>query len=101
MTATLDERARSDGRVRVRQFDADRNDQALDLEDALGAKPTERQLLWIDLSEDIDNAEAKRLADAFELDRSTAQALLSESVRSDTPVGTCRENQALCSPIQA
>ena len=84
MTATQDERAatRSDGRVRVRQFDADRNDQALDLEDALGAKPTDRQLLWIDLSEDIDSTVAERLANAFELDRSTIRTLQSPG---DTP----------------
>jgi Mg2+ and Co2+ transporter CorA len=84
MTATLDERetTRSNGRVRVRQFDADRNDQVLDLEDALGSKPTDRQLLWIDLSEDLDSADAKRLADAFGLDRSTMQALQSPG---DTP----------------
>jgi Mg2+ and Co2+ transporter CorA len=84
MTATRDERATtpSDGRVRVRQFDADRHDQSLELEDALGSRPTERQLLWIDIAEDIDREHAERLAKAFELDRSTAQALRSPG---DTP----------------
>jgi Mg2+ and Co2+ transporter CorA len=77
MTATRDKGAAtpSIGRVRVRQFDADRHDQALDFDDALGSTPTERQLLWIDLAEEIDRARAERLAEAFELDRSTMQAL--------------------------
>ena len=84
MTATQDERAaaRSDGRVRVRQFDADRNDQALELADALRSKPTERQLLWIDLAEDVDRERAESVAAAFELDRSTMRALQSPG---DTP----------------
>jgi magnesium transporter len=84
MTATRNERAATptDRRVRVRQFDADRHDQALELEDALGSKPTERQLLWIDLAEDVDRERAERLAAAFELDRSTMRALQSPG---DTP----------------
>src|SRR5215207_4476510 len=73
MTAT--EEAPPQGSVRVRQFDADRHDQSLALDDALEAKPTERQLLWIDISEDLDAGHARRLADAFELDPSTVRAL--------------------------
>jgi magnesium transporter len=77
MTATRDEREAppSNGRVRVRQFDADRHDQSLDLDDALTSKPTERQLLWIDITDEIDPDRARRMAEAFELDRSTLQAL--------------------------
>jgi Mg2+ and Co2+ transporter CorA len=84
MTATRDEQAatRTNGRVRVRQFDADRNDQTLELADALRSKPTERQLLWIDLAEDVDREGAESLAAAFELDRSTMRALQSPG---DTP----------------
>jgi Mg2+ and Co2+ transporter CorA len=66
----------SDGRVRVRQFDADRRDQSLDLDDALKKRPTERQLLWIDIADEIDPEHVRRMADAFELDRSTVRALL-------------------------
>ena len=77
MTATRDEQAttRSNGHVRVRQFDADRNDQELELADALRSKPTERQLLWVDIAEDIDREQAESLANAFGLDRSTVRAL--------------------------
>jgi magnesium transporter len=73
MTATKE--APPQGSVRVRQFDADRHDQSLALDDALEAKPTERQLLWIDISEELDAEQARRLADAFELDPSTVHAL--------------------------
>jgi magnesium transporter len=78
MTATLERTAKAlthEG-VRVRQFDADRNDQSLSLDDALEAKPTDRQLLWIDIAEDLDKAQARRLADAFDLHSSTVDAFM-------------------------
>ena len=79
MTATKEPTAKAQARaqesVRVRQFDADRHDQSLALDDALEAKPTERQLLWIDISEDLDEAQARQLADAFDLNSSTVHAL--------------------------
>ena len=77
MTATQEPTAKAPAQesVRVRQFDADRHDQSLALDDALEAKPTERQLLWIDISEELDAGQARRLADAFELDPSTVHAL--------------------------
>lgn len=68
-------RAPANGRVRVRQFDADRNDQSLEFSDALSTQPTEQQLLWIDLADELDGQHARRLAEAFELDRSTMRAL--------------------------
>ena len=67
--------AQGDDRVRVRQFDADRHDQTLGLEDALASKPTERQLVWIDIADEIDPAQVRRMGEALELDRSTMQAL--------------------------
>ena len=73
MTATQEAPAQES--VRVRQFDADRHDQSLGLDEALESKPTERQLLWIDIAEEIDAAQAQQLADAFELDQSTVRAL--------------------------
>ena len=77
MTATQEPTAKAPAQenVRVRQFDADRHDQSLALDDALEAKPTERQLLWIDISEDLDADQARQLADAFALDPSTVHAL--------------------------
>ena len=77
MTATVERTAEApahDG-VRVRQFDADRHDQSLELDDALEAKPTDRQLLWIDIADEIDPALAQQMADAFELDPPTVRAL--------------------------
>ncbi len=77
MTATLEPTAEApaQGSVRVRQFDADRHDQSLELDDALEAKPTDRQLLWIDIADEIDPAQAQQMADAFEFDPPTVRAL--------------------------
>jgi Mg2+ and Co2+ transporter CorA len=63
-------------RVRARQFDADRQDQVLALDDALVASPTERQLLWIDIADQATEAEVARMAAAFGLDDATQRALL-------------------------
>jgi magnesium transporter len=84
MTATQDEQATapSNGPVRVRQFDADRHDQLLEFDDALASKPTERQLLWIDIAEQLDKEQIHRLAEALALDRSTVRALQTPG---DTP----------------
>lgn len=77
MTATQEPPAQAPDRdsVRVRQFDADRHDQSLGLDDALSTQPTERQLLWIDIAEALDRERAQQLADAFGLDPSTIRAL--------------------------
>jgi magnesium transporter len=77
MTATKEhpDHAPARGNIRVRQFDADRHDQSLELDEALGAQPTERQLLWIDIAEEIATEQAQRLAEAFKLDPSTLRAL--------------------------
>jgi magnesium transporter len=64
-----------DARVRVRRFDADRKDQVLELDDALDRRPSERQLLWIDISGPMPEGLVTRLTHAFELDDSTARAL--------------------------
>ena len=84
MAATKDPAAAAEpnGHVRVRRFDADRHDQSLDLDAALKRRPTERQLLWIDIADEIDPERVRRMAEAFELDRSTVQALL---VTGDVP----------------
>jgi magnesium transporter len=78
MTATLERTPAASAHegVRVRQFDADRHDQSLSLDEALEAKPTDRQLLWIDIAEDLDKAQAQRLADAFDLHPSTVSAFM-------------------------
>lgn len=61
--------------VRVRRFDADRQDQVTTLDDAIRKKPSERQLLWIDITDGLDGPALDRLVDAFKLDESTRRAL--------------------------
>src|SRR6187551_1037626 len=68
--------ANGDGsKVRVRRFDADRNDEALDLDVALESTPSERQLLWIDITGRMPDGLVDRLTKAFSLDEATAGAL--------------------------
>ena len=69
------ERDGSPDGVHVRQFDADRHDQTLSLDDALATRPTERQLLWIDIADGLDPSSIERLATSFELDANTMRAL--------------------------
>ena len=62
-------------RVRARLFDADRPDERLEPEHAFGSKPTERQLLWIDLTGDVERDVAAKLAPLLELRPSTLSGL--------------------------
>ncbi|HET9682242.1 MAG TPA: CorA family divalent cation transporter [Candidatus Limnocylindrales bacterium] len=61
--------------MRARRFDADREDRILSLEEALTARPSQRQLLWIDITGEIGREEAERLADGFSLDARTRRSL--------------------------
>ncbi|HXG26118.1 MAG TPA: CorA family divalent cation transporter [Candidatus Binatia bacterium] len=49
--------------VRARLFDADRRDRRLDADEALSVRPTERQLLWIDLMGELPDELTTRLAE--------------------------------------
>lgn len=60
---------------RVRRFDADREDREIGLDDALRARPTKRQLLWIDAVGEIDPDDLARLGERFGFDEQTSQAL--------------------------
>lgn len=62
-------------RVRVRLFDADRTDEELTFEEAVAAKPTKRQLLWIDIAGDLSPGKGETLAGRFGLDPRTRVAL--------------------------
>ena len=64
-----------DPQVRARRFDADRHDEIVDLDEALAATPSERQLLWIDVAGPMPNGLVRRLIDAYSLDETTAEAL--------------------------
>jgi magnesium transporter len=61
--------------VRVRRFDADRSDEVLELDEALDSPPSERQLLWIDVTGPMPEGLVARLTEVFSLDDTTAEAL--------------------------
>jgi magnesium transporter len=62
-------------RLRIRRFDADRLDTTLSLDEALSARLTKRQLLWIDITGDLDTTEGRAIAERFELDSAADRAL--------------------------
>lgn len=61
--------------VHIRLFDADRTDRVLDLDAALKVKPSERQLLWIDVPGPLDAETARALMERFDFDRGTERAI--------------------------
>jgi magnesium transporter len=61
--------------VRARRFDADRSDEVVELDAALAAPPSERQLLWIDIAGPMPDGLVARITEAFHLDEATAAAL--------------------------
>ena len=72
--------------MRVRRFDADRTDEVLELDDALATPPSERQLLWIDITGPMPEGLVARLTEAFSLDDSTAEALDAAGTRAGLEV---------------
>jgi magnesium transporter len=66
---------RRDEGVRARRFDADRTDVELSFDQAMTSRPTDRQLLWIDIVRDLESDEADKLARRFEFDAATRSAL--------------------------
>jgi magnesium transporter len=65
----------TDAEIRVRRFDADRRDEVITLERALTERPTERQLLWVDVVGRLSSDDAARLAERFELDPRTRRSI--------------------------
>jgi Mg2+ and Co2+ transporter CorA len=63
-------------RVRARLFDADHPDKRLEPEDAYATTPSDRQLLWIDITGAMTADDAARLAPVLELKRRTARGLV-------------------------
>jgi Mg2+ and Co2+ transporter CorA len=61
--------------ARARLFDSDRTDRELSFEDALKAKVSGRQLLWVDLVGETDPEQSRALAEHFDLDVATERAL--------------------------
>ena len=62
-------------RVRARLFDADQRDARLDADQAFETRPTDRQVLWIDVLGDVEAADVERLAPLLELQPRTLRAL--------------------------
>ena len=56
-------------RVHARLFDSDRSDRRLTWDELLSIEPTDRQLLWVDITGDVDPDEAAQLAERFSLGR--------------------------------
>jgi magnesium transporter len=56
-------------------FDADRTDRILTFDDALKAKPSARQLLWIDVGGELASGQRRAIVDRFDFDRETDQEL--------------------------
>jgi Mg2+ and Co2+ transporter CorA len=69
----------SEGRVRIRLFDADRTDRILAFDEAMKAKMSDRQLLWIDVEGVLDDEARAAIVERFELASSTDRALAEES----------------------
>jgi Mg2+ and Co2+ transporter CorA len=61
--------------VRARLFDADQRDERLELEQALAAKPHDRQLLWIDLVGEVAPDVVAKLAPLLDLQPRTLRGL--------------------------
>src|SRR4051794_3364302 len=61
--------------VRIRRFDADRLDETVTLAEALSEKPTERQLMWIDVVGDLESNEWLAIGKRFEFDQKILRAL--------------------------
>lgn len=64
--------------VRARLFDADRTDRMLPLDEALKARVSSHQLLWIDVTGDPTPEQRRALAQRFELEADTEAALAAE-----------------------
>lgn len=64
-----------EGRIRARQFDADRKDTILSFAEAIATDPDDRQLVWIDIQGALDSSEAGALAKRVGMDERTRRAL--------------------------
>jgi magnesium transporter len=62
-------------RIHARLFDADEPDRRLSWDELLAVEPTDRQLLWIDITGDVEPEQADQLAERFGLGRRTRSGL--------------------------
>jgi magnesium transporter len=61
-------------------FETDRQDELLTWEDLFRRRPTDRQLLWVDITGDLSQDDAGRLADRFELHPRTRRSLVTQGL---------------------
>lgn len=73
-------------RVRGRLFDADDRDERLDADRAFETRPTDRQVLWIDITGDAETADLERLAPLLDLQPRTLRALARPGDRPDVAI---------------
>jgi magnesium transporter len=67
-----------DERIRARLFDADRTDRLLEFDEALKARASTHQLLWIDIAGELEREEHQALAARLELEPDTAATLTAD-----------------------
>src|SRR4051794_26450286 len=65
----------SGARIRARLFDADHRDRILTWDDVMASKPTDRQLLWLDIEGDLSSDEADTLGKRVRLETRTRRAI--------------------------
>lgn len=65
----------SENGIRIRLFDADRTDRSLSFDDALRARVSSRQLMWIDVEGSLSDEQREGLVERFELAPATDRAL--------------------------
>jgi magnesium transporter len=68
-------RTTENDRIRARLFDADDPDRRFSFDEALSIQPTDRQLLWVDISGDLRPEEARRISSHLGLQRRTEAGL--------------------------
>jgi Mg2+ and Co2+ transporter CorA len=73
--ADAETRAAAENGVRIRLFDADRTDRSLSFDEALRAKVSARQLMWIDVEGSLTDEQREGLVGRFELAPETNHAL--------------------------
>jgi magnesium transporter len=67
--------ATGSGGLRVRRFDADRDDREISFDAAIKSRPSDRQLLWVDVDGALESGESAALGRRFDLDEQTRAAL--------------------------
>lgn len=71
--------AEADDGLRIRLFDADRTDRVLSFAEALKARVSSRQLMWIDVDGELEPGNLRALVERFDLDEQTERVLAEPS----------------------